>query len=109
MWLFTTIGFYSVVADVSHPDTLKIRARARADLEALRDGYLPDIEIIESEHTDYRFRALVRRDEWVHAAEALARAIDYPNFKGAVGERQGAARAKRYAKVWQVMNGLQRG
>jgi hypothetical protein len=107
MWLFTTIGFFSVVADPDHPDTLKVRARAREDLEALRALYLPDLEIVESAHTDYRFRAFVRRDEWVHAARALAQDIDYPNFKSAVGRRQGGARAKRYAQVWQVMHGLQ--
>jgi hypothetical protein len=107
MWLFTTIGFFSVVADLAHPDTLKVRARAREDLEALRDHYLPDLEIVETGHTDYRFRAFVHRDEWTHAVRALAADIDYPNFKSAVGQRQGAARAKRYAEVWQVMYGLQ--
>lgn len=108
MWLFTTIGFFSVVADPDHPDTLKVRARARADLEALRDRHLPDLEIVETDHTDYRFRAFVHRDEWAHAARALAADIDYPNFKSAVGQRQGAARAKRYGEVWRVMYGLQR-
>ena len=109
MWLFTTIGFFSVVADASHPDTLKIRARAREDLAALRARHLPDIEIIETAHTDYRFRALVHRDDWLHAAEALARDIDYPNFKSAVAERQGPERAARYGRVWQTMRGLQAG
>jgi len=107
MWIFTTIGFFSVVEDSEHPDTLKIRARAREDLAALRDGYLPDIEFIETDHTDYRFRAFVRRDEWAHAAHALAVDIDYPNFKSAVAERQGHKRAGRYTKVWEVMHGLQ--
>jgi len=107
MWLFTTIGFFSVVEDPEHPDTLKIRARAREDLEALRDQHLPDLEIVESEHTDYRFRAFVRRDEWEHAVRSLVADIDYPNFKSAVGQRQGHARAGRYAQVWQVMYGLQ--
>src|SRR3954454_8877964 len=67
MWLFTTIGFFSVVADPAHADTLKVRARAREDLEALRDHYLPDLEVVESGRTDYRFRAFVHRDEWTHA------------------------------------------
>ena len=108
MWLFTSIGFFSVVADDANPDTVKIRARARTDLAALRAGYLPDLEIVESDHTDYRYRAFVLREEWEHAAHALAADIDYPNFKNAVAERQGFARAKRYAKVWEIMLGLQR-
>ena len=108
MWLFTTIGFFSVVADADHPDTLKVRARAREDLEALRDHHLPDLEIVETDHTDYRYRAFVAHDEWVHAAHALAGTIDYPNFKNAVAERQGRERAARYGRVWRTMLGLQR-
>ncbi len=109
MWLFTTIGFFSVVADADRPDTLKVRARVREDLEALRDHHLPDLQIVESDHTDYRYRAFVARDEWTHAAEALAAAIDYPNFKSAVAERQGDGRAARYGRVWRTMLRLQRG
>jgi hypothetical protein len=109
MWVFTSIGFFSVVADDVHPDAVKVRARVRGDLEALRERYLPDLEILESADTDYRFRAFVLRDEWAHAAHALAADIDYPNFKSAVAERQGYARAKRYAKVWEILRGLQGG
>jgi len=76
MWLFTTIGFFSVVEDGEHPNMLKIRARASEDLEALRGRYLPDLEIVETEHTDYRFRAFIQRDEWAHAAHALAADIE---------------------------------
>src|SRR4051795_12558108 len=108
VWLFTTIGFFSVVADPDHPDLLKVRARAREDLEALRARHLPDLEVVETDHTDYRYRAFVARDEWVHAAQALAAAIDYPNFKNAVAERQGHERATRYSHVWRTMLGLQR-
>jgi hypothetical protein len=108
MWLLTSIGFFSVVADASNPDTLKVRARVRADLEALRDQHLPDIEILETDHTDYRFRAFVQRDEWTHAAYALAAEIDYPNFKNAVAERHGYARARVYSNVWSLLRELQR-
>jgi hypothetical protein len=81
----------------------------RDDLEALRDHHLPDREIVETDHPDYQYRAFVARDEWVHAAEALAAAIDYPNFKSAVAARQGHERAARYGRVWRTMLGLQRG
>ena len=91
MWLFTTIGFFSVVADDAYPGTLTIRAREREHLEALRRHHLPDLEIAEMDHPDYRFRACVARDEWVHAAEGLAAAIDYPDFQPAMGERHARA------------------
>ena len=64
---------------------------------------------MESDHTDYRYRAFVARGEWMHASHALAAAIDYPNFKSAVAERQGQGRAARYGRVWATMLGLQRG
>lgn len=108
MWLFTSLGFFSVVAHRDDPDTMLVRARVRADLEALREAHLPDVDIVETRDRDYRFRALVARDAWAHAAGALARDIDYPNFKNAVAERQGHSRASRYSHVWSVMYELQR-
>lgn len=109
MWIFTTIGFFSVVAHHDDPDTILIRARVRGDLDALRREHLPDIEILESAGSDYRFRALVPRDEWEHAAQRLTAAIDYPNFKDAVAERQGHDRAHVYLDVWRTIRSLQDG
>lgn len=83
MWLFTEIGFFSVVAHRARADTLLVRARARADLEALRDRHLPDLELFENLGSDYRWRAFILRADWEHIATALAAGIDYPNFKGA--------------------------
>jgi hypothetical protein len=107
MWLFTTIGFYSVVAHEDDPRTMLIRARVREDLDNLRRHHLPDLEIVEGAGTDYRYRAFVSRDEWEHAAAGLAAAVDYPNFKNAVAETQGTRRAHAYADVWSVMRSLQ--
>lgn len=108
MWLFTSIGFYSVVAHDSHPGTVLIRARTREDLERLQRRHLPDIEILENAGTDYRFRALVARSEWEHAAERLAADIDYANFKDAVAQRQGHERAELYLRIWDALRELQR-
>lgn len=106
MWLFTPIGFFSVVAHRDN-DALIVRARVLSDLEALRDGFMPDLEILETPERDYRWRALVARDEWEHTAARLAASIDYPNFKSEVARRQGSARAHRYGEIWSVMYGLQ--
>ena len=108
MWIFTTIGFFSVVAHADEPGAVLVRARVREDLEALRDHVLPDIQIVRTPERDYRYRAVVGRDEWAHAAETLAAAIDYPNFKSAVAQRQGHDRAHRYGEIWGVMYDLQR-
>ncbi len=42
-------------------------------------------------------------------AAALAKEIDYPNFKNAVAERQGTGRAHVYSDVWVTLLGLQEG
>lgn len=107
MWLFTTLGFFSVVAHRDDARTVLIRARVREDLEELRVRHLPDLEIVEDAGSDYRYRAFVSRDEWEHAAQGLAACVDYANFKDAVAERQGRDRADRYLEIWRVMHRLQ--
>lgn len=106
MWLMTTQGFYSVVADRDSRDGVLIRARTQEDIEALR-RQIPDLEPFEGAGTDYRWRAYASKAEWVAAAALLASAIDYPNFKNAVAERQGKGRASLYAKVWSTLLRLQ--
>ena len=64
---------------------------------------------METDHTDYRYRAFVARSEWVHATQALAAAIDYPNFKSAVAERQGPRARCVLRAGLATMLGLQRG
>ena len=90
MWLYTTIGFFSVVAHREDPDTILIRARVREDLDSLRRRHLPDLEIAPTANGPYAFEALVSRDEWEHAAQQLARAVDYPD-DGAMQRLQSAA------------------
>lgn len=108
MWLITTRGFYSVVADHHDDGNVLVRARAREDLGALAD-LLPGIDIEETPRRDYRFRVSVAREAWTTAAAALADEIDYPNFKNAVAERQGPGRAHVYSDVWVTLLGLQEG
>src|SRR5262245_45592923 len=106
MWLVTTQGFYSVVQDREDRDRLLVRARVKEDLEALRDQ-IPDLDPFEDEHADYRWRAWVTRDQWCDAVAQLADKIDYPNFKSAVLERQGARRENVYMHVWGELKSLQ--
>ena len=107
MWLFTTQGFYSVVAHRRDPDKLLVRGRAREDLEALREQ-IPELRIFSDESADYRWRAVVTRAEWVAALAQLATEIDYDNFKSAVAERQGHERSRLYGHVWGELLSLQR-
>lgn len=110
MWIITPFGFFSVVekpADVRN-DTLTVRARVAADLEALRAAVLPQLgPCQESTHTDYRFRASAPREAVVRAMAALAESICYDNFKDEVARVQGADRADLYHVVWSKLYRLQ--
>ncbi|MGE0432836.1 MAG: hypothetical protein AB7K09_07680 [Planctomycetota bacterium] len=109
MWLFTTIGFFSVVRkfdDVDN-DTLTVRARSRADLDALRATYLPALgPTDENPDRDYRFHARVARSEFVAAVARIAADIDYDNFQATVEDRHDSHRAHVYASVWDATRAI---
>jgi hypothetical protein len=107
MWLFTTQGFYSVVAHRRDADKLIVRGRAREDLEALRDQ-IPEHRVFSDSNADFRWRAVVTRAEWVAAVAQLADQIDYDNFKSAVGARQGPEREGLYHGIWAALRALRR-
>ena len=90
------------------PDhTLTIRARVYDDLVRLR-AYLPDMsDIISSEDSDYKHRAVADREAVMAAMSKLTADIDYDNFKNEVGSRQGYERAAVYGDVWHVLYRLQ--
>ena len=101
MWLITNFGFFSIVQKPGDTD-LTIRARVRADLDALRKKYLPRLgEITKSDVTDYRYRAKVSRAELEEAMGKIVRDITYDNFKNCVAKQQGHKRAHIYHKVWE--------
>jgi hypothetical protein len=113
MWLATTRGFYSAVAHRDLPGHIMVRARARADLEALRELLqLPDGAehgaIVETPRADYPVRLVLTDCEWRQALVLLADDVDYPNFKDAVKDRQGAQRANTYMGAWSAFRGIER-
>ena len=108
MWLLTTRGFYSVVADRDDASLVLVRSRVEDDLLALRD-LAPGIDPWHDPDADYPWRAVVPRDEWAAVVAALAAEIDYDNFKGAVAARQGHERAWVYAGVWSELRALETG
>jgi len=112
MWLITPTGFFSVVRKPSDAaaGTLTVRARVRADLDTLREQWLPTLGATrESRDTDYRFRATAPQTEVAAAMARMVEAIDYSNFKDEVARRQGSARAHRYHDVWAALMPLQQG
>ncbi len=110
MWLVSDRGFYSVVDKGDREGFLCVRARVLQDLHNLFElesmkAYAG--EVIETGHSDYRYRVYVTREDWVAAAAELAREIDYDNFKSQVAAMQGHERADRYLEVWSALAGLQ--
>lgn len=125
MWLFTKVGFFSVVeasedrkeineltngfkfAGAADNDTLlSIRARIEGDLDLLRSAYAPELSptVLLGPHRDYPYRAYISKEKFAEAMCRAALDIDYGNFKGMIMRVFGISRELLYAKVWGVMN-----
>lgn len=103
MWIFTDIGFFSVVRKPEDEDAgmVTIRARVRSDLERLKEFYLPGLGVIvEGAGTDYHYRARASQHDFADALRLIGENIGYGNFKNEVAAKQGPHRAKVYGKVW---------
>ena len=106
MWLMTTLGFFSIVRKDGDTD-LTVRARARSDLESLRDEYLTTLgPITVGGGSDYPYRARVDAGDFAGALGRMVEDIDYANFKIAVGARQGPERAHVYGEIWDALRRL---
>jgi len=109
MWIFKNDAFVSIVQDRDMDDQVWVRGRIRGDVERfMGKGY--DLEVIETNDADYRFRACVpKADAAARAMEAVT-AIKYDNFKGSIDERKanGRRRHDAYLRVWSAMMSYQR-
>ena len=109
MWIFTELGFFSVVRkrEDSAEDMLTVRGRVRSDLESLRSACLPGASpVTESRMADYRYRFRVSAREFGAALGEMARGIGYDNFKNEVEAKQGWVRHDIYERVWAIMRQL---
>lgn len=108
MWLFTTIGFFSIVQKPG-TDHLTVRARVADDLDQLRQKYLPELSpTTKRGGTDYPCRATVSHAAFAGAVAQIIRDIDYANYKSEVAARQGQRRAHAYHAVWSAVYKLER-
>lgn len=108
MWVFTSFGFFSVVQHRARPDHVLVRARDRADLVALvkRVGK-PKPAIRHTPAADYPYRLELAKGRFASFMSSIALELDYPNFKGAVAERQGYERAAVYHDVWAKLRSIE--
>lgn len=107
MWIVTTIGFYSVVRKPGDA-LLTVRGRAAADLDRLRDQYMPQLSpTLTGQGTDYPVRATISKKDFTAGMAKLAMAIDYGNFKSEVAHAMGHGRAEVYSDVWSVLKHIE--
>ena len=100
MWILMNDAMLSIVWHYDRPHELLVRARLAGDIERV----FPQAKVIEGAGIDYRFRAVVPRQE---VAEAMSRRlldIDYGNFKASVHE---PCRHDAYFKVWHTLYEMQ--
>ena len=100
MWIFLNNAFLSIVEDRDDKNRLLVRARLPDDIPRV----FPTAEVFEKDHADYRYRALIPREEVATAISEQVRKIDYDNFKNSVSEDD---RHDAYLGVWNVMYDLQ--
>jgi hypothetical protein len=82
MWLFTSEGFISVVADRNDPKTgnLLVRSRDRQHLEKL----FPNAEIFSKTPSDYKWRAWISRSDVSRLMQSQVDSLNYTNFKNSI-------------------------
>lgn len=108
MWLFTTIGFFSIVQKKKQP-FLTVRARVAGDLDRLRELYMPELsDMVSGAGTDYPYRATISHTDFARGLEQLAGEIHYSNFKSTVATEMGLERAHIYSNVWLNLHELEK-
>lgn len=113
MWIFLQNAMLSIVDDKAHGASktgrtkpaqksrnLLVRGRLKGDIERV----FPKAVVTESLNTDYRYRALVRRDDVSAAMAKEVDRIDYGNFKNGVA---GNLRHTAYFGAWAAMEAAQ--
>jgi hypothetical protein len=108
MWLFINIGFFSIVQKPNE-SFLTVRSRVEADIDRLREECMPSLSsTVTGAGTDYPYRATISHEDFAKALGAVARNINYSNFKNEVAKRMGPQRARIYSKVWSSLLELEK-
>lgn len=103
MWIFTNVGFYSVVQKPGE-EYLTVRARVKSDLDRLREQYMPRLSTtVEGVGSDYEYRAVISHRDFAAGMIALVLDITYPNFEQETLHRFGYSRNLIYSRVWSLI------
>lgn len=108
VWLITPEFFISVVLKKPTDTKLCLRARCAADLDRLRDKYLPSLgKTLKNKGTDYPFRAYADRDAAARAIADITTSITYSNMKNETHRILGPERERAYHNVWADLLALE--
>jgi hypothetical protein len=102
MWLFTNVGFVSVVKG---NNALIVRSRDRESLEPI--AHFAKTEIFAIPDRDYPYRLYTVHETFAQWAAHMARGIVYENFKSEVASTRGKSFASALGKVWSVMHDVE--
>ena len=98
MWIFSTVGFFSVVS--AGQGNVQVRARDRRDLERLVDTFAVRAAILDTPRADYPCRIVISQRVWLRVALGLARqAKKYTNFKMAAAAVD-PSRSRVLHEIW---------
>jgi hypothetical protein len=104
-WLFTRMGFYSVVKTGSNTDEWKVRSRSRQDLENLiKAADLRGQKVIQTYGADYLYRIIVNSDELSQIFTAIQESVTYTNYKGILQATPGQEKLCTVAHaIWSLV------
>ncbi len=106
MWIFTPVGFFSVVqADAKN---LMVRARIEEDLDRLINGLEEryerfGLEVIKTPRADYPFRVILPATLFARYMHDAIAGINYANFKDEVAKTDPTRSHRAYLGVWSVL------
>ncbi len=113
MWIFTKDGFFSVAKDQYCEDhELMVRVRCRDDLLRLVKRLEEDWEytkdnILEFDHSDYRFRIKIDQHAWIDYVAEAASTIDYPTVKDNICPAGDHDRHDALYGIWRTLHDWQ--
>ncbi len=106
MWLRTQHGFDSIVQ--KKPGEFHIRGRLKGDMERLIALCGCDWKLIRTTDADYRYRIVCGLEDVQVALAALAKALDYSNFKSRIHSLPDQdPKSEAYSDLWQSLYRLQ--
>jgi hypothetical protein len=106
MWLFTEIGFFSIVSNrTDGGKTIMVRARRHEDIHAMAARFREVGEdtprVHETPGNDYPYRIIVDPVSFAGVMGSLVGDIRYPNFKDHVHKKGSVNYVELLHDVWQ--------